>query len=450
MLVVKFGGSSLATANKIKSIYNTINSIPSKLIVVLSAAGKTTDLLVGLIKAFSSDAKGLFKISFEKLLNNHLFLIDELFSDELCKNRANAALYYHLDYINTILHSTNLTEINNEILVRGEYISTEIFYWYLKEQNEKAALLKAEKFMRIDENKEPDLDLIELNLREELNYYNEAQIFITQGFLCKNHLGYIDNLERGGSDYTATLLGNALNAKEIQIWSDIDGVHNNDPRFVRHTSSIPYLTYDEASELAYFGAKVLHPTCILPAQAKNIPVILKNTMTPEAKGTIISNKTIHSKIKAIAAKDNITSINIKSGRMLNAYGFLKRIFEIFEKYKTSVDMVTTSEVGVSVTIDDCSQLENITKELTSFSNIEVTRNQSIVCIVGNFISEKTGIIPHITNALSNIPICMISFGGSKHNISLLINQNDKEVALNLLHYNILSKENILYNEQAYA
>lgn len=450
MYILKFGGSSLANANKIKTVYSIVSNINTKKVIVLSAIGKSTDLLVGLTQAFNSNSKELFKNNFELILQNHLEVIDQLFSKDYFKAKAKTALYYHLDYINLIVRTKDSVEAYNETLVRGEYISTEIFYWYTQEQNADSAFLRAEKFMRIDENKEPDFPFIEKNLKEQLSFEKNSSLYITQGFLCKNHLGYIDNLERGGSDYTATIIGNAIHAEQIQIWSDINGVHDNDPRYVSNTSSIPFLSFEEANELAYFGAKVLHPICILPAQSKNIPVILKNTNSPEEAGTVISHKTVKHNIKAIAAKDNITSIKIKSGRMLNAYGFLKNIFEIFENYKTSVDMVTTSEVAVSVTIDDTSYLNQIIQELEKFANVEIDYNQSIICVVGNFISDKAGVIPKITNALKNIPIRMISYGGSKHNISILVHQNDKIEALNMLHSKINNRLSSVKIENAYA
>jgi len=290
--------------------------------------------------------------------------------------------------------------------------------------------------MRTDKDGEPDLFYIKENINREINQNPNSNLFITQGFICRNAFGEIDNLKRGGSDYSAALIGAACNASEIQIWTDIDGMHNNDPRYVAHTKPLANLSFDEAAELAYFGAKILHPASVQPCKIANVSVRLKNTMQPKAAGTLVSSKTNNEGIKAIAAKDNITTIKIKSGRMLLAHGFMRKVFEIFETYKTSIDMITTSEVAVSVTIDDTKHINNIVAELKKYGTVKVDKNLSIICVVGNFIAESKGYAVKIFRALQHIPIRMISYGGSSHNVSLLVNTADKKEALNALHQNL--------------
>jgi aspartate kinase len=319
-----------------------------------------------------------------------------------------------------------------ELLAQGELISTELFYHHLQEIKTTARLLPALHFMSIDENQEPELEKISERLKPILETMSNVDILVTQGYICRNHRNEIDNLKRGGSDYTASLIGAAIRAEEIQIWTDIDGMHNNDPRIVKKTMPIAELTFDEASELAYFGAKILHPSTIVPAQKYHVPVILKNTMDEKAAGTIISDKGSRGQFKAVAAKDGITAIKIKSSRMLLAYGFLRRVFEVFERYKTPIDMISTSEVAVSVTIDENKNLAKILEELNLFGTIEVDDNQSIICIVGNMLSEKEGVLKEVFQSLANIPIRMVSYGGSPNNISILVSTSQKDKALNLL------------------
>jgi aspartate kinase len=319
-----------------------------------------------------------------------------------------------------------------ELLAQGELISTELFYHQLQERKIGARMLPALHFMSIDENDEPELEKIGERVRPLVDILGNVDILVTQGYICRNHKNEIDNLKRGGSDYTASLIGAAIKAEEIQIWTDIDGMHNNDPRIVKKTLPIAELTFDEASELAYFGAKILHPSTIVPAQKMGVPVRLKNTMDEKAAGTIISDKGSRGQVKAIAAKDGIIAINIKSSRMLLAHGFLRRVFEVFEKYKTSIDMISTSEVAVSVTIDDDKRLSEIVTELKSFGTIEVDKNQSIICIVGNMLAEKDGVLKEVFQSLATVAIRMVSFGGSHNNISILVETSQKEKALNLL------------------
>jgi aspartate kinase len=322
--------------------------------------------------------------------------------------------------------------LNRDILAQGELMSTKLFTLYLQEQNIKVALLPALEFMRTNEEGEPDIPFSTEKLSTLLDTHHDIDLFVTQGYICKNDKGEIDNLQRGGSDYTASLIGAAILADEIQIWTDIDGMHNNDPRVVDKTFPIAELSFDEAAELAYFGAKILHPASIWPAQKFGIPVKLLNTMQPEAKGTIISQNTNSDDVKALAAKDGIIAVKIKSSRMLLAYGFLRKVFEIFERFKTPIDMITTSEVAVSVTIDDDTHLDKILQELESLGIVEVDRNQTIICVVGNFVAEKRGIVNKIFESLSDTPIRMISYGGSRHNISLLTEETHKEKALKKL------------------
>ncbi len=319
-----------------------------------------------------------------------------------------------------------------ELLAQGELISTELFYHHCQERKINARLLPALHFMSIDENQEPELEKISERLKPILDTMANADILITQGYICRNHKNEIDNLKRGGSDYTASLIGAAIRAEEIQIWTDIDGMHNNDPRIVKKTLPIAELTFDEASELAYFGAKILHPSTIVPAQKYSVPVRLKNTMDERAEGTLISERGSRGQFKAVAAKDGITAIKIKSSRMLLAYGFLRQVFGVFEKYKTSIDMISTSEVAVSVTIDENKYLEEIVNELKGFGSIDVDKNQSIICIVGNMLAEKEGVLRDVFQALASVPIRMVSYGGSNNNISLLVETSQKEKALNLL------------------
>jgi len=338
-------------------------------------------------------------------------------------------------------------EIDKVILAQGELVSTNLFHLYLNELGVGNTLLSALDFMRIDQNAEPDLEVIEQRLKRILSQNEESTLFITQGFICRNPANQVDNLKRGGSDYTASLIGAAIGAREIQIWTDIDGMHNNDPRYVDQTYSIEEVSFDEAAELAYFGAKILHPQSIIPAQESGIPVRVKNTFQPEAHGTLIHSGAETVKIRAVAAKDGITAIKIKSYRMLMAYGFLKKVFDVFESYKTSIDMITTSEVAVSLTIDDTVHLDEIKEELKGFGNIEVDTDLSIICIAGDIAQNKKGITAMIFTALKDIPIRMISYGGSNYNMSFLVKTRDKISVLNQLNHGIFEEANLLAEER---
>ncbi len=433
MKVLKFGGTSVGTAGKIKNVAKIINNEEEK-IVVLSAMSGTTNKLEEIASLFLNGKKEEAVVQIELLKKSYFKVIKELFTGAEYLSKGNELIKQHFDYLLSFTEDVFTRYEERAVLAQGELISTSLLHYYLKEQKINSVIIPALNFMRIDKSLEPDEYYIRENLKRELAQYPDTKLFITQGYICRNAFGEIDNLKRGGSDYTASLIGAEINAEEIQIWTDIDGFHNNDPRFVEKTFPIHELSFDEAAELAYFGAKILHPSSVLPAKNKNIPVRLKNTMQPEAYGTLITENEIEEEgeIKAVAAKDGITAVKIKSGRMLLAYGFLRKVFEVFERYKTPIDMITTSEIAVSVTIDNPKYLPEIKKELESYASVEIDNNQSIICVVGNLIAEGKGIALKVINALEDIPLRMISYGGSKHNISVLINAEDKIKALNEL------------------
>jgi len=428
MKILKFGGTSVGSVERMHALAKLIDDKTPK-IIVLSAMSGTTNNLVEIAAALYSKENEKASSLIKALNTKYEAVIKQLFKTEAGLNKGKGLLESHFGYLHSF--TIDLFTINEEraILAQGELLSTALFHYYLEEININSTLLPALNFMRIDENEEPDMNYIERNSKQELGKHPSADLYITQGYICRNAFGEIDNLKRGGSDYTATLIGAAIQAEEIQIWTDIDGMHNNDPRVVEKTQAIAELSFDEAAELAYFGAKILHPTCILPAQDKNIPVRLLNTMQPQAKGTLISSRTTGDNIKAVAAKDDITAINIKSGRMLLAYGFLRAVFEIFERYKTPIDMITTSEVAVSLTIDNTKNLEAIKCELEEFCKVQIETNLTIVCIVGSFTAEKQGYAFRIFDALKNIPIRMISYGGSENNVSILVESKLKKETL---------------------
>lgn len=432
MLVLKFGGTSVGSAERMKEVAELINT-PETKIVVLSAMSGTTNSLVEIAEYLYQKNIDAANEKINLLEKNYEKVVDELFSTETYKSKGLELIKSHFNYIKAFTQDMFTLFEEKAVLAQGEMLSTALFHFYLEENQRSSVLLPALNFMRIDEEGEPNNNYIKEHLKKELQQYPENKLFITQGFICRNTYGEIDNLKRGGSDYSASLIGAAVAAEEIQIWTDIDGFHNNDPRFIENTKPLSGLSFDEAAELAYFGAKILHPSSVLPAKLANIPVRLKNTMQPDAPGTIICNETQNTGIKAIAAKDGITAIKIKSGRMLLAHGFLRKVFEIFETYKTSIDMITTSEVAVSVTIDDTKFLNEIVQDLKKFGTVEVDKDLSIICIVGDFIAESKGYALQIFRALKNIPLRMISYGGSFHNVSVLVNTSDKKEALQSLH-----------------
>lgn len=431
MKVLKFGGTSVGSAQRMKDVAKLITDGEQK-IVVLSAMSGTTNTLVEISDyLYKKNPEGANEV-INKLEAKYKQHIDELFSTEEYKQKTLEFVKSVFDYIRSFTKDIFTLFEEKVILAQGEIISTNMVTNYLCEQGVKAVLIPALEFMRTDKNSEPDLNYIREKLALQLDANPGQEIYITQGFICRNAYGEIDNLQRGGSDYTASLIGAAVNASEIQIWTDIDGMHDNDPRVVDKTSPVRQLHFEEAAELAYFGAKILHPTCVQPAKYANIPVRLLNTMEPSAPGTLISNETEKGKIKAVAAKDNITAIKIKSSRMLLAHGFLRKVFEIFESYQTPIDMVCTSEVGVSMSIDNTKHLNEIVNDLKKYGTVTVDHDMCIVCVVGDLEWENIGFEAKAIQAMRNIPVRMISFGGSNYNISFLIRESDKKTALQSL------------------
>jgi aspartate kinase len=407
-------------------------------LVVLSALSGTTNALVGIGEALAAADKVLAKERIDALHAHYLSFYPELLTSPSARTKAEGILKEHFEFLNILLKISFNEAIQRDILAQGELLSTKLFHTLLEELGISSVLLSALDFMSIDENAEPELGKISERLHVLLAQYPDQRLFITQGYICKNHRNEVDNLKRGGSDYTASLIAAAIQASVCEIWTDIDGMHNNDPRVVDRTRPIAELSFDEAAELAYFGAKILHPASIWPAQLHNVPVRLLNTMDPAAPGTLIKAEVAEIGVKAIAAKDGITAIKIKSSRMLLAYGFLRRIFEVFESFKTPIDMITTSEVAVSVTIDDLSHLEQIVEELRRFGTVEVDSNQAIVCVVGNQVAETKGAIQSVMDSLVDIPVRMVSFGGSKHNVSILIDAQYKVQALKNLNEGVFN------------
>jgi len=437
MKVFKFGGTSVGSVETMRTVMNLIADGEQKL-VVLSAMAGTTNKLVEisdyLSKKNKESALGIIN-SLEKKYYNVVF---DLYTTMEMKEQGKRILEERFDFIKSFTSGAFPEHGGRALLAQGELISTALFTLLMQESGYNAFLLPALDFMKIDHDKMPDSYFIKDKLNALIKNSPKADYYITQGFICLNEAGEIDNLQRGGSDYTATLIGAAINSEEVQIWTDIDGFHDNDPRFVENTKKVDTLSFNEASELAYFGAKILHPQTVLPAMMNGIPVRLKNTMNPPDPGTLITSHSKTKGIKAVAAKDGITAIKIRSGRMLNAYGFIKNIFEIFEFFKTSIDMITTSEVALSLTIDDPKHLDEIVAELKEYGKVEIDRNQTIVCIVGNMIAEEKGFAAKVFTALENVPIRMISYGGSRNNISILVNTNDKQATLQALSNKLLN------------
>ena len=435
---MKFGGTSLGRPERMHQVKDLITRSTEPTLVVLSALSGTTNALVGIGEALATADKILAKERIDSLHAHYLNFYPELLKSPAARTKAENILKEHFELLNILLKISFNEAIQRDILAQGELLSTKLFHTLLEEFGISSALLPALDFMSIDENSEPELGKISERLKAQLSQHPDQRLFITQGYICKNHRGEVDNLKRGGSDYTASLVAAAVQASVCEIWTDIDGMHNNDPRVVDRTRPIAELSFDEAAELAYFGAKILHPASIWPAQLHNVPVRLLNTMDPAAAGTLIKAEVAETGVKAIAAKDGITAINIKSSRMLLAYGFLRRIFEVFEAYKTPIDMITTSEVAVSVTIDDLSHLDQIVEELRRFGTVEVDPNQAIICVVGNQVAETKGSISAVMDSLVDIPIRMVSFGGSKHNVSILVDAQYKVQALKSLNAGVFS------------
>lgn len=429
MKVMKFGGTSVGSPERMKGVASLVTESGEPTFIVLSAMSGTTNSLVEISDyLYKKNPEGANEVinNLEKKYMQH---VEELYSTEEMKNTTREFLQGEFNYLRSFTKDLFTSFEEKSIVAQGEMMSTNMVVNYLKEQGVEAVLLSALDFMRTDKNAEPDPQYIKEKLAAIMEQNQGYQIYITQGFICRNAYGEVDNLQRGGSDYTASLIGAALPADEIQIWTDIDGMHNNDPRVVEHTEAVRQLNFEEAAELAYFGAKILHPTCVQPAKYAGIPVRLKNTMDPKADGTIIDNVIVRGKIKAVAAKDNITAIKIKSSRMLLATGFLRKVFEIFESYQTPIDMIATSEVGVSMSIDNDSHLNDIVNELKKYGTVTVDSDMCIICVVGDLDWSNVGFETIATDAMKNIPVRMISYGGSNYNISFLIREKDKKQAL---------------------
>lgn len=429
MKVMKFGGTSVGSPERMKGVASLVTESGEPTFIVLSAMSGTTNSLVEISDyLYKKNPEGANEVinNLEKKYMQH---VEDLYSTDEMKKTTREFLQGEFNYLRSFTKDLFTSFEEKSIVAQGEIMSTNMVVNYLKEQGVKAVLLNALDFMRTDKNAEPDPQYIKEKLSAIMEENQGYQIYITQGFICRNAYGEVDNLQRGGSDYTASLIGAALPADEIQIWTDIDGMHNNDPRVVEHTEAVRQLNFEEAAELAYFGAKILHPTCVQPAKYAGIPVRLKNTMDPKADGTNIGNVIVRGKIKAVAAKDNITAIKIKSSRMLLATGFLRKVFEIFESYQTPIDMIATSEVGVSMSIDNDAHLNDIVNELKKYGTVTVDSDMCIICVVGDLDWSNVGFETIATDAMKNIPVRMISYGGSNYNISFLIRERDKKQAL---------------------
>ncbi|HSC52503.1 MAG TPA: aspartate kinase [Phnomibacter sp.] len=433
MKIMKFGGTSVGRPERMAQVAQLITADSEPTIVILSALSGTTNALVEISNAMAAGNRKDAKQFIDKLEAHYHAFIAELVHSETATAKAKAVVLEHFEFLNIILRISFSDALNKDILAQGELLSTKLFSIYLDEKGIDHALLPALEFMSIDANDEPQVASIRVKLNQQLELQKGKQLFITQGYICRNARGEVDNLKRGGSDYSASLIAAAINASVCEIWTDIDGMHNNDPRICEKTVAIEQLSFEEAAELAYFGAKILHPASIWPAHHYKIPVKLLNTMQPTAKGTIIVEEAGSTGVKAVAAKDGIIAINIRSSRMLLAYGFLRKIFEVFEKYRTSIDMITTSEVAVSLTIDNATHLKDILKELEPFGTVSVEDNHTIVSIVGNEIASTEDILVKLFDAVKSVPVRMVSYGGSKHNVSLLVPsaaKNDTLKALN--------------------
>ena len=439
MKVMKFGGTSVGSPSRMKEVVNLVTKSGEPVFIVLSAMSGTTNSLIEISDyLYKKNPEGANEV-INMLEKKYMKHIEELYTTDEMKQNTHEFIASEMNYLRSFTKELFTSFEEKSIVAQGEMMSTNMVVNYMKEQGIKAVLLNALDFMRTDKNSEPDPTYIREKLSAIMEKNPDNQVYITQGFICRNAYGEIDNLQRGGSDYTASLIGAAINAEEIQIWTDIDGMHNNDPRVVEKTEPVHHLHFEEAAELAYFGAKILHPTCIQPAKYAGIPVRLLNTMDPEAEGTTISNQTEYGKIKAVAAKDNIIAIKIKSSRMLLATGFLRKVFEIFESYQTPIDMVCTSEVGVSTSIDNSAHLGEIVDELKKYGTVTVDTGMCIICVVGDLDWSNIGFETMTLDAMKNIPVRMVSYGGSNYNISFLIREEDKKRALQSLSDTLFNK-----------
>jgi aspartate kinase len=440
MKIMKFGGTSVGKPERMRQVSQLITADAETKIVVLSALSGTTNALVEIGNAISAGQREKARELIDKLETHYQDFIKDLLKKESSLKKAGAIVAEHFEFLTIILKISFSEALSKDILAQGELLSTKLFSVFLEENGIDHLLLPALEFMSIDNHDEPQINSIKAKLTQHLQQHKDKNLFVTQGYICRNARGEVDNLKRGGSDYSASLIAAAINASVCEIWTDIDGMHNNDPRVVKKTVAIEQLSFEEAAELAYFGAKILHPASIWPAQFYRVPVKLLNTMQPEAKGTLIAEEAGSVGVKAIAAKDGIVAINIRSSRMLLAYGFLRKIFEVFEKYRTPVDMVTTSEVAVSLTIESTAEMKSIVRELEPFGTIEVEDNHSIVSIVGNELTQTPDVLSKLFDSLKTVPIRMVSYGGSKHNVSLLIPSSYKTETLQLLNKGLFGLE----------
>lgn len=440
MKIMKFGGTSVGKPERMHQVAELITKDNEPTIVVLSALSGTTNALVSIGEAMAAGDRELAKQQIDKLEAHYHDFIKNLVKTDTAIAKAKAIVAEHFEFLNIILKISFSEALSKDILAQGELLSTKLFSVYLDEKAVKHALLPALEFMTIDMYDEPQIPVIKNKLTQILGQHKDKKLFITQGYISRNARGEVDNLKRGGSDYSASLIAASINASVCEIWTDIDGMHNNDPRVVKQTRPIEQLSFEEAAELAYFGAKILHPASIWPAQFYKVPVKLLNTMQPEAKGTLITQEAGSVGVKAVAAKDGIIAINIKSSRMLLAYGFLRKIFEVFEKYRTSIDMITTSEVAVSVTIDSSLHLKDVLKELEPFGTISVEDAHTIISVVGNEIAQTPDILSKLFQSLKTIPVRMVSYGGSKHNVSILVPSSYKTETLQLLNKGLFNLE----------
>ncbi|MBR5334905.1 MAG: aspartate kinase [Bacteroidaceae bacterium] len=440
MKVLKFGGTSVGSAERMKGVVKLVSDGDTKIIVLSAMSGTTNSLIEFTNYLRIGNVLGACEHS-TVLQDKYKQTIRDLYTTEEYAKKATEKVNEIFVHLRELAQQPLTADLEKEIVAQGEFMSTNMVALYMQEQGIDAVLLNSFDFMRLASNGEPDLGFIREHLLSLIDLDVKGRIYIVQGFVCLNHQGTIDNLQRGGSDYTATLIGSAVNAEEVQIWTDIDGMHNNDPRIVDNTSPVHHLHFEESAELAYFGAKILHPTCILPAKLTGTPVRLLNTMDPSAEGTLIDNNlTRPGEIKAIAAKEGITAVKIKSGRMLLAYGFLRKVFEVFETYKTSIDMICTSEVGVSVSIDDDRKLDHIVDELQKYGTVTIDRDMCIICVVGDLNWENVGFEARAMEAMKDIPVRMVSYGGSNYNISFLVREEDKERALRSLSETIFNSQ----------
>jgi aspartate kinase len=439
MQILKFGGTSLGSPENMRHVAGIIENGKQK-VVVLSAISGTTDKLIEIIRLLKKYNRKYAQEKISDFKQEYDHFIHELFKDKSYINRLERIIHKSFEDMNSLLPENLSILAEREVLAQGEILSTEIFQALLESKGIRSRLIYALNFMRTDKDGEPDMYFIKINLGKCMQDGPLADVYVTQGYVCRNYEGEIDNLGRDGSDYSASIIGAALNVSEIQIWTDVDGVHNNDPRIVSSTLPVKELSYKEAAELSYFGAAILHPKCVFPAQKRNIPLKLKNTFKPDAAGTLISSTSRKDKIKSIAAKDGIIAIRIRSARMLMVYGFLRKVFQIFEDYETPIDMISTSEISVSLTIDNPDHLELILNDLRVLGEVEYDLDQTIICVVGDFMAEETGMARTVLDAFHDIPVRMISYGGSMNNISLLVKSADKKRAMEALHYEIFTKQ----------